>query len=117
MVVSSTDYGKILAMETQRASNPAVAGLLSALFPGLGQFYNRQWGKGAGFLLGLLVLAGVLIGSVDPQALQKAADAGTPPENIGLLFLLATLTLVVAVWSIVDAVRSARRARLPNSPS
>jgi drug/metabolite transporter (DMT)-like permease len=97
-------------METRRASSPAVAGLLSAVFPGLGQVYNRQWGKGAGFLLGLLVLAGILIASVDPQALQKAADAGAPPENIGQLFLLATLILAVAVWSIVDAVLSAKRS-------
>jgi len=103
-------------MGTRRATNPAVAGLLSAVFPGVGQFYNRQWGKGAAFLLGLLILAGILIGSVDPQALQQAADAGTPPENIGLLFLLATLILAVAVWSIVDAIRSAKRSRAGAQP-
>ncbi|MGQ0809658.1 MAG: DUF5683 domain-containing protein, partial [Nitrospiraceae bacterium] len=38
-------------MEPQRPSSPhvnsAVAAFLSALLPGLGQFYNGQWAKGA----------------------------------------------------------------------
>ena len=33
------------AMET-KAKNPWVAGILSGVLPGLGQFYNRQLGKG-----------------------------------------------------------------------
>ena len=96
-------------MEAQRALNPAVAGLLSAVFPGLGQFYNRQWGKGAGFFLGLLVLVVALFSSVDPEQLHQSATSGTPPENIGQLALLALLVLAVVVWSIVDAIRSAKR--------
>ena len=43
------------AMET-KAKNPWVAGILSGVLPGLGQFYNRQLGKGVGFLIGFLVL-------------------------------------------------------------
>ena len=96
-------------METQRTSNPVWAGLLSAVFPGLGQFYNRQWGKGMGFLFGLMVLGGALLGSADPQELQKAADTGVPPDNLGTLLILAMLVLAVAVWSIGDAVRTAGR--------
>ena len=96
-------------METQHTSSPAVAGLLSALLPGLGQFYNRQWGKGAGFFLGLVVLAGILLSSADPVKLQQAADSGATPENLGMLLVLALLILAVAVWSIVDAIRAAKR--------
>jgi len=97
-------------MKTRHATNPVVAGLLSAVFPGLGQFYNRQWGKGTGFLIGLLVLGGVLLGSADQEALQKAADSGVPPDNLGTLLILAMLVLAVAVWSIGDAIRTAKKS-------
>ena len=97
-------------MESRRASNPLVAGLLSAILPGLGQFYNRQWVKGAGFLLGLLILAGVLVNAADPEALQQAAASGATPDNLGQLFILMVLLLAVAVWSIADAIRVARQS-------
>lgn len=85
--------------------------MLSALLPGLGQFYNRQWGKGVSFLVGLLVLFVALARSADLEKLQQAAASGVQPENIGQLFLLSLLILVLAVWSIVDAARSAKRSQ------
>jgi hypothetical protein len=92
------------------ARNPWVAGLLSGLLPGLGQFYNRQWGKGAGFLLGVFGPAVVLSSSIDPKALEQAAEAGTTPDNLGLIFLLLVVILAVALWSLVDAVRTAKKS-------
>ncbi len=97
-------------METGHSRRPALAALLSALLPGLGQLYNREWRKGGGFLLGFLVLASVLIGSVDPQALQQSAASGVPVDNIGQLAILMLLLLALAVWSVVDAARSAKRS-------
>jgi TM2 domain-containing membrane protein YozV len=38
------------------AHSPKLAIFLSAELPGLGQFYNRQWAKGAGFLVATLVV-------------------------------------------------------------
>ncbi len=99
-------------METGHSPRPALAALLSALLPGLGQFYNRQWRKGGGFLLGFLILAGALLGSVDPQALEQSAASGVPVDNIGQLAILMLLFLALAVWSIVDAARSAKRSHL-----
>ena len=96
-------------METGYSRRPGLAALLSALLPGLGQFYNRQWRKGGGFLLGFLILAGALLGSVDPQALQQSADSGVPVDNIGQIATLMLLLLALAVWSVVDAARSAKR--------
>jgi len=91
--------------------NPWVAGLLSAAVPGLGQFYNRQWGKGAGFLLGLLGLTVALSSTVDPKALEQAAETGTTPDGLGLIALLLVALLAVALWSIADAARFARKPR------
>src|SRR2546428_4502594 len=99
------------AMET-KAKNPWVAGILSGVLPGLGQFYNRQWGKGVGFLLGVVIPIGVLLSSVNLEALQRAAESGTPPDNIGLLFSLAILSLAIAIWSITDPTRTAHRSRI-----
>ena len=97
-------------MATGHVRNPWVAGLLSGLLPGLGQFYNRQWWKGAGFLLGVFGLTVVLSSSIDPKALERAAQAGTTPDNLGLIFLLLLVILAVALWSIVDAARVAKKS-------
>lgn len=97
-------------MATGHARNPWVAGILSGLLPGLGQFYNRQWGKGVGFLAGVLSLTVVLSGSVDPKALEQAAQAGATPDNLGLILLLLLVGFATAVWSIVDAARTAKKS-------
>ena len=96
-------------MDTGHARNPWAAGLLSGLLPGLGQFYNCQWGKGIGFLVGVIALSVVLSSSVDPTALEQAAEAGKTPDNLGMIFPLLLVILAVAVWSIVDAARTARK--------
>ncbi|MEK6605536.1 MAG: hypothetical protein AABY77_06560 [Nitrospirota bacterium] len=97
-------------MATGHARNPWVAGLLSGLLPGLGQFYNRQWGKGAGFLVGIIALTVVLSSSVDPKALEQVAEAGKTPDNLGLIVLLLLVSFAVAVWSIADAARTAKKS-------
>lgn len=97
-------------MATGPARNPWMAGLLSSVLPGLGQFYNRQPGKGAGFLSAFLVLAGLLIGGVDLKELDQALASGTMPDNIGTLLILELLILGLLVWSVADAVRTARKS-------
>ena len=97
-------------MATGHARNPLVAGLLSGLLPGLGQFYNRQWGKGVGFLLGVFGPTVVLSSVIDPKALEHAAEAGATPDNLGLIALLLLVIFAVAFWSIVDAARTAKKS-------
>jgi hypothetical protein len=77
-----------------------IALMLSGIFPGIGQLYNRQPIKGAiGVVLGLvLTWAAARAAPADPVALaQPGADVLGP-----LLALLA-----VWVWSLVDAWRAA----------
>jgi prolipoprotein diacylglyceryltransferase len=92
--------------------NPILAGVLSAVVPGLGQFYCRQWGKGAGFLVGTLLLFGFLMASVDPAKLQQAAETGAPLDNMGQIISILLLLLALAILSIVDAVRTAKRSSI-----
>jgi hypothetical protein len=85
-----------------RGRRRVVALILSGIFPGLGQFYNRHLLKGAIFLvLGLALswLAGRAAPS-DPSALARPGGA-----------LIASLCALLAVWlwSIIDAWRTAGR--------
>ncbi len=97
-------------MAAGHARNPWAAGLLSSVLPGLGQFYNRQLGKGIGFLSAFLVLAGLLIGGVDLKDLDQALASGTIPDNIWTLLVLELLILGLLIWSIADAARTAKKS-------
>jgi len=89
-----------------RARNPGVALVLSAIFPGLGQFYNRQFGKGVAFFVAGLVSSWVT------SALLPSMDGllrGELPKQIGLLTVALFLLLICYAWSVVDAYRLAKR--------
>lgn len=96
-------------MGSGRPKNPTLAGILSGLMPGLGQFYCRQWAKGAGFLLAAIAVdAGFGISSGMLEVLQSVGGP-TPTEGLGRLLLGMLALLGVALWSIIDAVRTARK--------
>ena len=79
-----------------------IALMLSGIFPGIGQLYNRQPVKGAiALILGVvLTWAAARAAPADPVTLaQPSADVLGP-----LLALLA-----VWIWSLVDAWRAAGR--------
>lgn len=82
--------------------------MLSAVLPGLGQFYNRQWGKGIAFLLGVLTLDALLNVSADTVTLLRASPTSTHPIHAGSLLLRMVPVVVVALWSIGDAARHAK---------
>ncbi len=98
-------------METPHASSrtpsprsPLVATVLSGLFPGLGQLYNRQRLKGFGFLLAAVVTAA---GPFSP--LDVDIDLDNPLAGLRTVLLATLPFLVVALWSVVDAYMTARR--------
>jgi TM2 domain-containing membrane protein YozV len=84
------------------ARRRVVALVLSGIFPGLGQFYNRQPAKGAiGLAAGAVLswLAGRAL-PADPLALDQAGF---------VLFGPLSALLIVWTWSIIDAWRAAGR--------
>ena len=106
---SQTQAG-VNAMGTEGASkNPWIAGILSGILPGLGQFYNRQWLKGVGFLLGTLIVDGVLGVTA---GMVKFFQSGAPPENTGQFLFGSLIVLVIVIWSITDAARTAKRSQV-----
>jgi hypothetical protein len=87
-----------------------VATLLSALVPGLGQLYNREWAKAAGFFVTLLILDASLGVSADTLKFLQSVAAGIPPSGGGTLLLRMVPVLGVALWSVMDAARTAKKS-------
>jgi hypothetical protein len=79
-----------------------IALILSGVFPGLGQFYNRQPGKGAAFLAAGVVLTWLLGRAVPTDSLLLIQ-----PE--ARLILPLCILLIVWLWSLLDAWRVAGR--------
>lgn len=104
-------------MDAKPSKSPAMAGVLSGLMPGLGQFYCRRWGKGAGFLVGALVIDAGLGVSEGLMSLLQGALAGTSLPNSGAILLRSLPLLALAAWSIVDAVATAKACGLPRNVS
>jgi len=96
-------------MGTGHPKNPTLAGVLSGVMPGLGQFYCRQWAKGAGFLLGALVVDASFGVSAYILNMLQTFGSSPPPDGFQKFLLGSLLFLVIAIGSIVDAVRTAKR--------
>lgn len=96
--------------------NPSLAALMSAVLPGLGQFYNRQIGKGWGFLLGAALMVAIVISGYNTaQDIAKVDYSDVtkhygPPvwDNQDLMFAVGPFLLGCIIWSAVDAYRTAR---------
>lgn len=90
--------------------NPVIAGVLSGVMPGLGQFYCRQWAKGAAFLIGAIAIDASFGVSSGMLELLQSFGAPAPSDALGKLLLGSLLFLAIALWSVVDAVRTAKRS-------
>ncbi len=95
---------------SDRPRNPTLAGVLSGVMPGLGQFYCRQWAKGAGFLLGALVVDAFFGVSAELLRLLPTWRSGVQPENPTAFLIGSLLFLAIAIWSITDAIRTAKKS-------
>ncbi len=84
--------------------SPLIAAILSGLFPGLGQWYNRQRRKAVAFLIAGVVTA---VGPLSPIDIN--IDLDNPMVGLRNVLLATLPFLVIALWSIVDAYRVARR--------
>ena len=94
---------------TSQSKNPAIAGVLSGILPGLGQFYCRQWGKGAAFVVGAIAVDASFGVSSGMLELLQSFGTPIPSDTLGKLLIGSLLFLAIAVWSIADAVRTARK--------
>jgi len=89
-------------MIKKKQKSNQLALILSGLFPGLGQFYNGDWAKGAAFFMGYILLEGILL----PEGWWNILRGGIPFTS-GLLLRLAILSAYFVV-AVIDADRSAK---------
>lgn len=90
-------------MPEQSARRRAIIALiLSGIFPGLGQLYNRHHVKALAFLVAGVVLTWLFLRAV-PADLLALAQPGAD------LILPLLVLLAVWLWSIIDARLGARR--------
>jgi len=83
--------------------SPAVAAILSGLFPGLGQLYNRQRVKAVLFLV-----AGIVAGFGPLSPVDIDIDLTDPAPGMRNVLLASLPFLAIALWAVVDAYRSAQ---------
>ena len=76
--------------------------ILSGIFPGLGQLYNREYLKGVLFIVPSAVLTWLVFRATPTDLLALAQPSAT------LLLLMAAL-LAIWLWAIVDAWKVAGR--------
>ncbi len=82
-----------------------IAVILSGLFPGLGQLYNRERVKAVVFLI-----AGVLAGLGPLSPMNIDIDLTDPAPGLRKVLLASLPFLLIALWAVVDAYRGARHS-------
>ncbi len=85
--------------QAESRKSPWVAGGLSFVIPGTGQFYNGQWVKGGLMLGGAVVSAGLVLDGV----VCNDHSNDCPQLTIG-----AAAYLGIWVWSIIDGARTSK---------
>ncbi len=88
--------------ESNARRKQVVALVLAGVFPGLGQFYNRQRIKAVAFLVGGVILTW-LLGRVAPT------DALALIQPKGSVLVVLAAFVVLWVWSVIDAWKAAGR--------
>lgn len=89
-------------------SHPGLAAVLSLLWPGLGQLYNRQIIKGLILIFGLPLLGKIGLGYAFFGAYEALGDL----RYLGLLLaglLILAATAAIWIYASVDAYRTAQR--------
>lgn len=64
--------------------SPALAGALSVVLPGAGQFYNGQWAKGGAYLAGTTLLLGTSLVALRPGTSGYFHGSMTGPDVVSL---------------------------------
>ena len=95
-------------MNGSRSRHKIIALALSGIFPGLGQFYNRQPVKGVAFVVVSGVLTWLAGRAVSPDLLQEVLLGAPNPLGVSLV-LPMSLLLLVWIGSLIDAWRVAGR--------
>ena len=101
-------------MAETRKKNPVIAGILSGLFPGIGQLYNEDYGKAVIVIAATIATISSLVYSLLTMAPMFLAAR---PLNLQALepgpvtALVSTVLILIALWfyGVIDAITCAQR--------
>ena len=113
IIASENNMSILAANATYKRKEPWAAFLLSCVYPGIGQYYNGQVGKGivmtalgtAGY--GIMIAGVIKMGESEINSLSY--DEGGATMTIGLLVLTSSI-----IWSMIDAPLSASKINRRN---
>jgi len=101
-------------MAEARKKNPVIGGILSAIFPGIGQLYNEDYGKAV-----ILIAVAITTTSALVYSVLTAVPMFFPAKSVNLqslkpgpvTALVSTALILIAVWfyGIIDAITCAQR--------
>jgi hypothetical protein len=97
-----------------RKKNPVIAGILSGLFPGIGQLYNEDYGKAVILIAVTIATISALVYSLIiamPMLLPARSQSLQPLQPGPITALVSTGLILIALWfyGVIDAVTCAQR--------
>jgi len=95
------DAYRISKTSPHRSSKPWIAVFLSVIFPSLGQFFNREWAKGVGILIGICFVFYAQLHYIEEGTLNLSKAE----EKI----LNEILSIIILIPVLIDAYRSRSR--------
>jgi TM2 domain-containing membrane protein YozV len=105
-------------MADYRRKNPVIGGLLSFLFPGAGQFYNEEFGKGI-ILIAAAIAAIVSIVYTGISLGNGILNGEAIPEAVQIVKIVMSGLIYFGLWlfSMIDAVIRADRIGSGSAPA
>lgn len=104
-------------MSERRRKSPVIGGLLSALFPGIGQIYNEEYGKGIVLIaVTITTISSIVYSSLTilPRIVSSVSSHSLSVQTVQpgpITTLVGTVLVLFAVWlyGIIDAITGAQR--------
>ncbi|NLY88731.1 MAG: hypothetical protein GX085_03820 [Firmicutes bacterium] len=101
-------------MAEARKKNPVIGGILSALFPGVGQLYNEDYGKAVILIAVTITTISVLVYSLlttVPMFLTARPLNLQSLQPGPVTALVSTTLILIALWfyGVIDAITCAQR--------
>ena len=96
-----------IASSESRQRSPELAGCLSCIFPGLGQFYNGQPGKGC-LQLGMVSVGGAFALLVASASVYDSFGGGSSDSSNAAFYGSLAVAGFGWLWSVIDATETAK---------
>lgn len=109
---------RIQSEEKQSLVSPIAAAIISCVLPGVGQMLARAFGKGLTLLLSFASMVGLWIWRVNKVARRQPDFLAKIKKSLELhpiLGFILALIILIYVWIIYDAYRTAKKGKVKST--